>query len=89
MALASMPDMMLRGRSGGRKSFLRGHCSCAAQDKEVSPHIAILRIQGPLCFANAARTKERILNLKVRPFLMCSLIVRLAGVHVPTHRDSS
>lgn len=43
----------------------------AAQDKDASPHIAILRIQGPLCFANAARTKERILNLKVRPFLVC------------------
>ena len=39
----------------------------AAQDKDASPHIAVLRIQGPLCFANAARTKERILNLKVLP----------------------
>ena len=41
----------------------------AAQDKDASPHIAVLRIQGPLCFANAARTKERILNLKVLPLL--------------------
>ena len=42
----------------------------AAQDKDASPHIAIMRIQGPLCFANAARTKERILNLKVLSFLI-------------------
>ena len=40
----------------------------AAQDKDASPHVTVLRIQGPLCFANAARTKERILNLKVLPF---------------------
>jgi len=33
-----------------------------------------MRIQGPLCFANAARTKERILNIKV---LLC---VPIAGM---------
>ena len=54
------------GRKEGLKDVSSTDTACiAAQDKDASPHIAILRIQGPLCFANAARTKERILNLKV------------------------
>ncbi len=52
-----------------KDDFLTDTVCIDAQDKDASPHIVILRIQGPLCFANAARTKERILNLKVRSSL--------------------
>ena len=35
------------------------------QGTGTGSNVRVMRIQGPLCFANAARTKERILGLRV------------------------
>lgn len=37
----------------------------SVQGEGTGSNVVVMRIQGPLCFANAARTKERILGLKV------------------------
>ena len=45
-----------------------------AQGEGTGSNVIVMRIQGPLCFANAARTKERILGFKVlhTPMRACS-----------------
>ena len=61
------------GGSSGEEVALKPVKSLV-QGEGTGSNVIVMRIQGPLCFANAARTKERILGFKVlhTPMRACS-----------------